>query len=631
MGALADRRTLGAVVLHQPGRPVRELRAVRDLAPQVAELLLVHNGPGKEPDDVAGHSISFVVNRGTAAAWNAALSYALGHGHRYLFLLDQDSEPSPTAVEAALAHLAERPDAAAVVQPPSASRLPLDPFPWNTVASGSLLDAEAVADVGGFDERLFVDEVDHELFARLLAAGRAVVPLARPTVDQRVGRPRPVRIGTTTATVTGHGPARRRLQGYSGGLLVRRYSGRAPATSGRLLLRHALTAAKDLWAGEQDSARALASGFGWGVTTANPPRHAAERACPYCEGPLLGRFAAVEDWIFGTGRPADVYRCAECGALAAGRTPDPEELASWYADYYTHTVEPSRTRVWSRLWPTPRRRSELERMHWYFTAPRPPGRFLEVGTGSGERLVQFADAGWEVVGQDIDAQAGHVARARGIEVHHCPVAELVGREAPFDLIGLNHVVEHVPDPAELLEACAALLAPSGRICVVSPNADALGRLLFGRWWYGLDQPRHLAIPTLESLARLTSRVGLHAAFVATVPTNAAVVLGSSLSRWFEERLPPGFRRGARFAMAFAGQTLGRAAVRVDDGLGEEVVWVGGRTPVSTPLSAAVGGRPRPAPRTGSGPHADQPARATGRPPATTASPPPSRSSDGGPG
>jgi SAM-dependent methyltransferase len=205
--------------------------------------------------------------------------------------------------------------------------------------------------------------------------------------------------------------------------------------------------------------------------------------------------------------------------------------------------------------------------------PAPAGRFLEVGTGSGERLVQFAGAGWDVVGQDIDPKAGHLARAQGVTVHDCDVAELVGREAPFDLIGLSHVLEHAGDPGEMLRACAALLAPGGRICVISPNANAFGRLLFGRWWFGLEQPRHLAIPTVGSLAHLTARLGLATEDVDSVATNGAVILGGSLARPLEGRLPG---RVARFSTACLGQVLSRVAVTMDHRLGEEVVWVGGR-------------------------------------------------------
>jgi SAM-dependent methyltransferase len=313
------------------------------------------------------------------------------------------------------------------------------------------------------------------------------------------------------------------------------------------------------------------------VATARPPQRATSRACPYCRGVLLGRFGAVPDWIFATGPQADVFACASCGALVAGRLPEPDEAASWYSDYYTHDVEPARSRLWSSLWPTPRRRRELRRLESFMAPAGSRGRFLEVGTGSGDRLVEFASAGWDVVGQDLDPKAGEQARDRGITVHACSVVDLEGSEAPFDLIGLSHVVEHALDPAELLGACVALLAPGGRLCVISPNPAGLGRRLFGRWWYGLDQPRHLAVPTLESLRRVGAGLDLRVVEARSVSANAAVFLGSSLVRPLEERLPPGrIRRAARFATAFVGQGIGRAAVLLDDRLGEEIVWVGQR-------------------------------------------------------
>jgi SAM-dependent methyltransferase len=220
----------------------------------------------------------------------------------------------------------------------------------------------------------------------------------------------------------------------------------------------------------------------------------------------------------------------------------------------------------------------MERLRWYLTPPSPPGRFLEVGAGLGERLVQFTEAGWEVVGQDIDPKAARLARDRGILVHQCPVTELVGRERLFDLIGLSHVLEHATDPAEMLRACAALLAPGGRICVVSPNARSLGRKLFGRWWFGLEQPRHLAIPTVESLERLADRLGLQTVSAGSAATNGAVILGGSLIRIFDTHLSPGpLRRSARFATALVGQSLGRAGTLISGRIGEEVVWLACRS------------------------------------------------------
>lgn len=569
--------TLGVVVVHKARLAIADLPAVRQLVDQVEELLVVCNGgQGGGAPDPRMSVVCFEANRGTAAAWNEALAWAARRNHEYLYLLDQDSVPAPDAVEVALRDI-EAEGVAALVQPAAPDRLGLAPFPWNAVASGSLHRVSSVAGVGGFDERLFVDEVDHELFWRLIQAGYSVRPLPRPTIDHRVGSPRPVRRLGLAGWTTGHGPDRRRLQGRSAGLLIRRYISSAPATSARLLLRQTVTAAKDVVAGEAGAAAALGAGVAGGMATSRPPTRAADRSCPYCEGPLLGRFGAVTDWRYGTGTTADVYRCARCGALAAGRVPEADEVASWYADYYTHSIGPPRAQVCGRLWPTPARRRELEGLRRYLTPPGRSGRFLEVGAGLGERLVEFAEAGWDVVGQDPDPKAGGLARDRGIEVHTGSVRELVGATEPFDLIGMNHVLEHVPDPGELLDACARLLRPFGRLCIVAPNADAFGRLLFGRWWFGLEQPRHLAIPTVGSIDRLTSRLGLRTMSARSVSTNAAVILGGSLARPLDGRLPRGsLARLAAIGTAGVGQAMGRAAVTVNGRLGEEIVWTGGR-------------------------------------------------------
>lgn len=582
--------TLGVVVLHQAERPAADLPAVRDLVDQVDELLVVHNGPRRDgpADDGSFDAIRFETNRGTAAAWNAGLAEALRRNRRYLYLLDQDSAPLPGAVAAAIRGV-ESEGVAAVVQPARRDRLRLDPFPWNTVASGSLYDVAVLASVGGFDESLFVDEVDHELLVRLQRAGHAVRPLPRATIHHRVGSPRPVKVLAWSAEATGHSADRRRLQGHSVGVLVRRGLRPAPATAARRLLRLGLTATKDVAAGDATAARALGSGLLGGLATGRPPARAAERACPYCGGPLLGRFAEVPDWRFGAGPPADVYRCAGCGALAAGRVPPDEEIASWYAGYYTHDPEPAGEPRFAAVWPTPARRAEMARLLRFLSEPGQTGRFLDVGTGAGERLLHFADAGWDAVGQDLDPEAGRLARDRGVVVHRCPVADLVGREEPFHLIGLNHVLEHVADPSELLAACKALLRPGGRICVIAPNADSLGRLLFGRWWFGLEQPRHLAIPTLTSMERVGARLGLRVTVARSVAANGAVIMGGSLARGWVLR-PGALRAGAAMAAAGVGQAMARAATLLGDRLGEEIVWVGVRDDHDPPAAPASGRR-----------------------------------------
>jgi len=63
----------------------------------------------------------------------------------------------------------------------------------------------------------------------------------------------------------------------------------------------------------------------------------------------------------------------------------------------------------------------------------------------------------------------------------------------FDVITLNHVIEHVHDPIAVLRACHRLLKPGGRLWLETPNVDSLGLARFGRNWRGLETPRHLVL------------------------------------------------------------------------------------------------------------------------------------------
>jgi SAM-dependent methyltransferase len=70
---------------------------------------------------------------------------------------------------------------------------------------------------------------------------------------------------------------------------------------------------------------------------------------------------------------------------------------------------------------------------------------------------------------------------------------------------MSHVIEHVPDPVETLTLCHDLLRPGGRLIVVAPNSESLGRRWFRRDWLGWDVPRHLYTFTMNNLESCAHR------------------------------------------------------------------------------------------------------------------------------
>jgi 2-polyprenyl-6-hydroxyphenyl methylase / 3-demethylubiquinone-9 3-methyltransferase len=103
-------------------------------------------------------------------------------------------------------------------------------------------------------------------------------------------------------------------------------------------------------------------------------------------------------------------------------------------------------------------------------------RVLDLGCGAGLLAEAMAAAGAEVVGIDLAPELIEVARLHLFESGHTVDYRLQSAEglaaaepAGFDLVACMEMLEHVPDPASVLRACAALLKPGGRLVLSTLN------------------------------------------------------------------------------------------------------------------------------------------------------------------
>lgn len=135
------------------------------------------------------------------------------------------------------------------------------------------------------------------------------------------------------------------------------------------------------------------------------------------------------------------------------------------------------------------------------------GRLLDVGAGNGDYLLKARSAGWDVVGVEPDAEACAIARSAGLDVHNGGIDSLAVNQHQFDVVTINHVIEHVHDPRALLQQAFALLRPSGVLCIETPNVASRSSMRFGGSWYSLDPPRHLVVFNWDSLKMLIGEVG----------------------------------------------------------------------------------------------------------------------------
>ena len=103
-------------------------------------------------------------------------------------------------------------------------------------------------------------------------------------------------------------------------------------------------------------------------------------------------------------------------------------------------------------------------------------RVLDVGCGGGLLSEALAGAGAEVVAIDLAPELLKVARLHKLETgvrvdYRLQSVESLTAAQPgsFDAITCMEMLAHVPDPASVLAACAALLKPGGRLFLSTLN------------------------------------------------------------------------------------------------------------------------------------------------------------------
>ena len=141
----------------------------------------------------------------------------------------------------------------------------------------------------------------------------------------------------------------------------------------------------------------------------------------------------------------------------------------------------------------------LRRAKRLLNTPQP--RLLDFGCGKGQFMKQAVAMGWQAVGVETSAERARFARENyGVKVSDKLYQGGVIEPGQFDLITLNHVLEHLPQPMDLLgELLNKNLAVEGLAYIEVPRVNSWQSAIAGEDWMHLDLPKHLSHWTEKQL------------------------------------------------------------------------------------------------------------------------------------
>lgn len=140
---------------------------------------------------------------------------------------------------------------------------------------------------------------------------------------------------------------------------------------------------------------------------------------------------------------------------------------------------------------------------------------LDVGCATGALLAAFAEAGWEATGVEVSEPMADYGRTRyGLDLRTGTLEDSRLETGAFDAVVATHVIEHLCDPRAFLAETRRLLAPAGRLYLITPNAGGFQAAVMREDWRSAIRD-HLFLFSARTLSALLRAEGFSVDYLGT--------------------------------------------------------------------------------------------------------------------
>jgi 2-polyprenyl-3-methyl-5-hydroxy-6-metoxy-1,4-benzoquinol methylase len=248
-----------------------------------------------------------------------------------------------------------------------------------------------------------------------------------------------------------------------------------------------------------------------------------EKDCDLCMGKML-YYLSGKDYLYKTSnKNYQLYKCDKCGLEKILPTPSNKEIRTFYPiTYYSYNVKDLDQKQKSIFLKIREKIVEryfshtVDRNIYYYlsffsefllsgvpTEYMGSNRFLDIGCGDGYNLNLLSQYGWKTTGFEI----GKKAKKKNI-YFDSSFNKVNFDNKKFDYIRIWHVLEHVPKAEKLIKKVASLISEDAEVVIGLPNTKSIYSLVFNKYWFGRDLPRHLYGYNVNNLTLLLAKQGL---------------------------------------------------------------------------------------------------------------------------
>ena len=248
------------------------------------------------------------------------------------------------------------------------------------------------------------------------------------------------------------------------------------------------------------------------------------KKCPICSGKNIKFLLNQRDKNLNVFKQYSLSKCINCQAIFLNPQPTSNESERFYPKEKYYSLDKVKTKKESI-----KTKIKLKLYKLYFSEDKnlfkralfSPIKFmirgtivekdknlLDIGSGSGQFLYEMKTLGLEVYGIEPGKFDEDGNKKYNLNIKNFDLIKAKYPKEHFDIITLNHVLEHINNPSETLLEIRRILKKEGTFILGVPNTNSLAYKLFEKNWYQLDIPRHIINYSDKNIKILLEKNGL---------------------------------------------------------------------------------------------------------------------------